>query len=64
MTWESAELEAVRGREWQRFTFTWTPRYRGPVLLASRAEGVTGQRQPLAGRRNAIHGVPVSVVQG
>lgn len=60
--WRPAELEPVRGREWQRFSFAWTPRHRGPVLLASRAETRSGQRQPMAGRRNAIQGVNVNVV--
>ena len=37
-------------------------RHRGPVLLTSRAETERGHRQPIAGRRNAIHGVPVTIV--
>jgi sulfane dehydrogenase subunit SoxC len=61
-TWRTAELEPVRGREWQRFSFSWTPRHRGPLLLTARAQTPGGQRQPMAGRRNAIHGVPVNVV--
>jgi hypothetical protein len=60
--WRRAELEPPRGREWQRFSLAWTPEHRGPTLIASRAQAITGERQPIAGRRNAIHGVAVSVV--
>jgi DMSO/TMAO reductase YedYZ molybdopterin-dependent catalytic subunit len=61
-TWRPAELEPPRGREWQRFSISWTPRQRGGVVLASRAEAMGGQLQPLLGRRNAIHAVPVHVM--
>jgi Mo-co oxidoreductase dimerisation domain len=60
--WQSANVEASRGHAWQRFSCTWIPKHRGPVLLISRAETERGHRQPIAGRRNAIHGVPVNVV--
>jgi DMSO/TMAO reductase YedYZ molybdopterin-dependent catalytic subunit len=59
--WVPAELEAPRGHEWQRFSFTWMPTHCGLVTLASRAEAVAGASQPISGRRNAIHGVPVKV---
>jgi DMSO/TMAO reductase YedYZ molybdopterin-dependent catalytic subunit len=61
-SWQNAEVEAPRGHEWQRFRFLWTPRHRGPALLASRAVTQRGERQPLAGRRNSIYGVPIMVV--
>jgi len=61
-TWRPAQLEPARGREWQRFSFAWTPRGRGMVRLASRAESGDGARQPEAGWRNAIHRVPVTIV--
>jgi DMSO/TMAO reductase YedYZ molybdopterin-dependent catalytic subunit len=61
-TWRPAELEAARGREWRRFSMGWTPARRGQVVLASRAEANSGLCQPAAGRRNAIHEVPVSVI--
>lgn len=35
------------------------PEHRGPLFLAARAATTTGEWQPLAGRPNAIHGVPV-----
>ena len=38
------------------------PAHRGPLLVCSPAANRAGQRQPLTGRRNAIHGVPVMVV--
>jgi DMSO/TMAO reductase YedYZ molybdopterin-dependent catalytic subunit len=60
--WRPAELEPPRGREWQRFSMPWTPRQRGAVVLASRAEAMSGLLQPISGRRNAIHDVPVNVI--
>jgi DMSO/TMAO reductase YedYZ molybdopterin-dependent catalytic subunit len=60
-TWRAAEVEPPRGREWQRFALRWTPRQRGVVVLASRAEATGGQIQPSSGRRNAIHEVAVNV---
>jgi hypothetical protein len=32
------------------------------TLIESRAEARSGDRQPIAGRRNAVHAVPVIVV--
>jgi DMSO/TMAO reductase YedYZ molybdopterin-dependent catalytic subunit len=61
-TWEPAALEPRHGREWQRFSMLWTPRQRGAVLLASRAEAMCGLLQPISGRRNAIHEVAVNVI--
>jgi DMSO/TMAO reductase YedYZ molybdopterin-dependent catalytic subunit len=61
-TWRAAELEPPRGREWQRFSMPWTPRQRGAVVLASRAEAMGGLFQPISGRRNAIYDVPVNVI--
>lgn len=61
MEWRSADLEPAQGREWQRFSSAWTPMHPGPVLLTSCAETTDGRRQPVAGRRNAIYGVPVNV---
>ena len=60
--WRAAELEPAHGRQWQRFSLSWTPEHRGPLLLSSRAGTHGGEHQPLAGRRNAIHSVPVMVV--
>lgn len=60
--WLPADLEQSRGREWQRFTMRWSPRQRGAVTLASRATSKSGLVQPISGWRNAIHGVPVTVV--
>ncbi|HXW29703.1 MAG TPA: molybdopterin-dependent oxidoreductase [Xanthobacteraceae bacterium] len=61
-SWQPAQLEAPRGREWQRFALRWTPMARGAVRLASRATSTDGARQPESGWRNAIHYVPVSVI--
>src|SRR5262245_58960622 len=41
-TWRPAELEPLRGREWQRFSMRWTPGQRGAMLLASLAEAMNG----------------------
>ncbi len=60
-TWRETALEPARGREWQRFSLSWTPRRRGPVVLASLAEGNGGSLQPTSGRRNAVAEVPVRV---
>src|SRR5262245_27066411 len=51
-TWLPAELEPRRGREWRRFSIPWTPRQRGAVVVASRAEAMGGLLQPISGRRN------------
>jgi DMSO/TMAO reductase YedYZ molybdopterin-dependent catalytic subunit len=61
-TWRPAELEPPRERGWRRFSLPWTPRRRGTVALASRAEAVDGLLQPVSGRRNAIHEVTVHIV--
>ena len=62
VTWRPAEVEPPRGREWRRFSMHWTPRQRGAVVLAARAEGMGGLVQPISGRRNAIHEVAVNVI--
>ena len=61
-TWRRAELEPLRGREWQRFSIRWMPRHRSAVVLASLAEAMGGSLQPISGRRNAIYEVPVNVI--
>ncbi len=61
------EVESVhqccgpRGREWQRFSVSWTPGARGPAVLASLAEAMDGLVQPTSSRRNAVHSVAVIV---
>src|SRR5262245_24225710 len=60
--WRLAVLESLRGHEWRRFSFRWTPTHNEPTVLASLAEANNGQLQPAFGRRNAIHEVPVNVV--
>ena len=60
--WLAAELEAVTGRQWQRFALSWTPGERGKVTLASRTASASGALQPETGRRNAIHCFAVNVV--
>jgi DMSO/TMAO reductase YedYZ molybdopterin-dependent catalytic subunit len=61
-TWRAAKLEPPRGGEWRRFSIPWTPRQRGVVVLASRAEAMGGLLQPISGRRNAIHDVRANVI--
>jgi DMSO/TMAO reductase YedYZ molybdopterin-dependent catalytic subunit len=61
-TWQRAELEAPRGREWQGFACAWTPPRDGEATLASRATARNGLRQPDTGRRNALYRVGVQVV--
>jgi len=59
--WQAADLEPWHGREWPRFSISWTPAQRGEFLLISIAEASNGLRQPTFGRRNAVYEVPVSV---
>ena len=59
--WHPADVEPQHGREWQRFSISWTPVRSGKFLLSSLAEATNGQLQPTSGRRNAIYEVPVSV---
>jgi DMSO/TMAO reductase YedYZ molybdopterin-dependent catalytic subunit len=61
-TWMPAELEAPRGREWQRFSLRFVPPRRGSMTLRSRAESVVGVLQPLSGRRNAVYSVSINIV--
>jgi DMSO/TMAO reductase YedYZ molybdopterin-dependent catalytic subunit len=60
--WLPATLEPPHGRQWQRFSFAWLPQGPGGVTLASRAISRAGAAQPMAGHRNAVHAVAVSVV--
>jgi DMSO/TMAO reductase YedYZ molybdopterin-dependent catalytic subunit len=60
--WRPASLEPAQGRAWQRFSVRWAPKERGTVVLASRAQTKDGLCQPISGRRNAIHGVPLNVI--
>jgi sulfane dehydrogenase subunit SoxC len=59
--WIVAEVEAPRGREWQRFSMRWRPERIGPATLCSRATSVNETRQPLTKGRNAVHQVVVTV---
>jgi DMSO/TMAO reductase YedYZ molybdopterin-dependent catalytic subunit len=61
-TWRAARLEPPHGGEWRRFSIPWTPRQRGAVVLASRAEAMDGLLQPISGRRNAIYDVRANVI--
>jgi DMSO/TMAO reductase YedYZ molybdopterin-dependent catalytic subunit len=61
-TWQAANIEPARGREWRRFSLPWKPNTRGNVTLLARAVSNTGARQPLSGWRNAVHRVSVNVV--
>jgi DMSO/TMAO reductase YedYZ molybdopterin-dependent catalytic subunit len=59
--WQHARIEPARGRQWQRFSLWWMPEEAGAVTVSSRTEAVDGTVQPISGRRNAIHSVPVNV---
>jgi DMSO/TMAO reductase YedYZ molybdopterin-dependent catalytic subunit len=62
-TWSPADIEAPRGREWQRFSLLWTPGGVGLTKVVSLATSREGVRQPLSGRRrNAAYQVAVRVV--
>jgi DMSO/TMAO reductase YedYZ molybdopterin-dependent catalytic subunit len=60
-TWYPADIEPWRGREWQRFSISWTSARRGELRLSSLAEAANGVLQPIFGRRNAVYEVPVTV---
>jgi DMSO/TMAO reductase YedYZ molybdopterin-dependent catalytic subunit len=59
--WRPATLEPPTGWAWQRFSLLWEPRQRGAATLACRATSMSGEMQPPAERRNAIHGFQVTV---
>jgi DMSO/TMAO reductase YedYZ molybdopterin-dependent catalytic subunit len=59
-TWLAAALEPPRGWQWQRFSLRWTAPRMGGITLASRAIALGGERQPLAGRRNAVYTVALT----
>jgi DMSO/TMAO reductase YedYZ molybdopterin-dependent catalytic subunit len=60
-TWHAAQLQQVRGRSWQAFSWLWVPDTPGPVTLSVRATDHDGVTQPAHGARNAIHSVAVVV---
>jgi DMSO/TMAO reductase YedYZ molybdopterin-dependent catalytic subunit len=60
-SWMQTATERPAGRAWQRFATTWLPDRRGMHELQSRALAADGRRQPIAGARNAIHRISVSV---
>jgi DMSO/TMAO reductase YedYZ molybdopterin-dependent catalytic subunit len=60
-TWLPAEVEAPRGREWQRFVMHWQPEKVGPTILCARATSLREEQQPLTKSRNAVHQVAVTV---
>jgi sulfane dehydrogenase subunit SoxC len=60
-SWSRASVEPPRGRAWQRFAITWSPDLEGERELQCRARDALGQAQPIDGKRNAIHRVPIRV---
>ena len=62
MNWDPANVEMPRGREWQRFSYRWSPTRHGSVTLASLAIAKDGRRQPDKGSRNAIYRINVEAV--
>ncbi len=60
-SWSDAQVEPLQARQWQRFSWRWSPDRRGPVSLMVRAEATNGLRQPMSGHRNAVHQVAVTV---
>lgn len=59
--WSRARLSDGTDRGWQRFEFSWRPRYSTPAIVSSRATDTIGAMQPMTGARNAIHSVHVTV---
>lgn len=60
-TWTPAEVTPRQASAWQRFTCPWSPMRAGPHALLCRATDRQGRTQPLAGARNAVHRVEVTV---
>jgi len=60
--WINAQLEPRNGHAWRRFTATWRPRQPGEYSLSSWAKLDSGETQPAAAARNAVHRVPVTVI--
>jgi DMSO/TMAO reductase YedYZ molybdopterin-dependent catalytic subunit len=60
-TWKAARVEPPQSREWQRFDLAWQPGTTGQATLCARATSRSGVPQPLAGRRNAVHRVTVTI---
>jgi hypothetical protein len=61
VTWTAARVEPPQSREWQRFDLAWQPGTTGQATLCARATSRSGVPQPLAGRRNAVHRVTVTI---
>lgn len=59
--WQPATLEPPNGWAWQRFALLWEPPRRGTATLACRATSTSGEVQPPADRRNAVHRLSVEV---
>ncbi|WP_264026882.1 molybdopterin-dependent oxidoreductase [Mycolicibacterium pyrenivorans] len=59
--WRQAQLEEADTAQWQRFWAEWTPGSVGDIELTARATSISGARQPMTGRRNAVHRVVVAV---
>jgi hypothetical protein len=60
-SWAPAEVEPRRNTSWQRFSHRWTANRAGAHALLSRATDSDGAVQPLAGARNAVHRVVVTI---
>jgi len=63
-SWVLAELEGRRDRSWQRFSYQRVPTRDGPHAIKARARDRSGRMQPESGRRNAVHGIGVTVQSG
>lgn len=55
--WFAAEVEAGKGRSWQKFRGVWCPQGEGEAVLVSRATAANGLVQPLTEWRNCVHSV-------
>jgi sulfane dehydrogenase subunit SoxC len=60
-TWTPAQVTPRQAGAWQRFTCPWSPARVGPHALLCRATDRQGRAQPLAGARNAVHRIEVTV---
>ncbi len=61
VSWRRAHVRPRVGHAWQRFTLRWRPQQCGATTLLARATDAAGGTQPVAGARNAIHTVHVTV---
>lgn len=60
-TWKRADLEPAQGRQWQRFSYMWTPPRPGDYDVRCRTQDVKGVKQPEDNARHRIQSILMAV---